>query len=117
MKALQYERMIRGVAKVPLKRGDNVAFDMEVDERGFHHRIVGTISWIDTRDPLVLVEIRSVYAYHPANPESGRRLPGDKRICVNIDEIELLKVPYPLCSMPEKCAGKGYCRKDPACNE
>lgn len=25
--------------------------------------------------------------------------------------------PYPLCRTPEKCAGKGYCPNDPACND
>jgi hypothetical protein len=25
--------------------------------------------------------------------------------------------PYPFCRHPDKCAGKGYCQHDPACNE
>ena len=25
--------------------------------------------------------------------------------------------PYPFCRTPEKCAGKGYCPRDPACND
>ncbi len=24
--------------------------------------------------------------------------------------------PYPFCYTPDKCAGKGYCRNDPSCN-
>jgi hypothetical protein len=28
-----------------------------------------------------------------------------------------LKPPYPFCRTPEKCAGQGYCKRDPACNE
>ena len=24
--------------------------------------------------------------------------------------------PYPFCRTPDKCAGAGYCRNDPACN-
>jgi hypothetical protein len=27
------------------------------------------------------------------------------------------KAPYPFCRHPEKCAGKGYCPRDPACND
>ena len=27
------------------------------------------------------------------------------------------KPPYPFCRTPKECAGKGYCTKDPACNE
>ena len=26
------------------------------------------------------------------------------------------KLPYPFCWDPEACKGKGYCQKDPACN-
>lgn len=26
-------------------------------------------------------------------------------------------LPYPFCRHPEDCAGRGYCRHDPACNE
>ena len=25
--------------------------------------------------------------------------------------------PYPFCRTPEECAGRGYCNKDPACDE
>lgn len=25
--------------------------------------------------------------------------------------------PYPFCRTPHECSGKGYCPKDPACNE
>jgi hypothetical protein len=25
--------------------------------------------------------------------------------------------PYPFCRHPDKCAGKGYCPRDPACND
>jgi hypothetical protein len=25
--------------------------------------------------------------------------------------------PYPFCRTPDKCAGKGYCPNDPACND
>lgn len=25
--------------------------------------------------------------------------------------------PYPFCRTPEQCAGKGYCQRDPACND
>lgn len=25
--------------------------------------------------------------------------------------------PYPFCRTPDRCAGKGYCPRDPACNE
>jgi hypothetical protein len=35
-------------------------------------------------------------------------------------ENELAKakaIPYPFCRHPDKCAGKGYCQHDPACNE
>lgn len=28
-----------------------------------------------------------------------------------------LKPPYPFCRTPEKCAGKGYCPRDIACND
>ena len=28
-----------------------------------------------------------------------------------------MKAPYPFCRTPKECAGKGYCTKDPACNE
>ena len=27
-----------------------------------------------------------------------------------------IAAPYPFCRSPEKCAGKGYCPNDPACN-
>lgn len=27
------------------------------------------------------------------------------------------KPPYPFCRTPSECAGKGYCSKDPACND
>jgi hypothetical protein len=29
---------------------------------------------------------------------------------------KLLPPPYPFCRTPKQCAGKGYCRNDPACN-
>jgi hypothetical protein len=28
----------------------------------------------------------------------------------------LAVAPYPFCRTPDKCAGKGYCPNDPACN-
>jgi hypothetical protein len=31
-------------------------------------------------------------------------------------QIRRMKPPYPFCRTPEKCAGNGYCKSDPACN-
>lgn len=30
--------------------------------------------------------------------------------------VELAPPPYPFCHSPKECAGKGYCTRDPACN-
>lgn len=35
--------------------------------------------------------------------------------CENAREAP--KPPYPFCRTPEKCAGKGYCPADIACND
>lgn len=35
---------------------------------------------------------------------------------VTVMEGVAKRPPYPFCCTPEKCAGKGYCPKDIACN-
>lgn len=34
-----------------------------------------------------------------------------------IEVVNIPVPPYPFCRHPEDCAGRGYCRHDPACNE
>lgn len=34
-----------------------------------------------------------------------------------IDAMIKAEPPYPMCGTPAACAGKGYCTRDPACNE
>jgi len=44
--------------------------------------------------------------------EMEDRYPGDG------DEDETPEPPpYPFCRTPKECAGKGYCPRDPACND
>lgn len=34
-----------------------------------------------------------------------------------VDYARNTVLPYPFCRHPEDCAGRGYCRHDPACND
>ena len=62
--------------------------------------------WVTTRDEGLAAVLES--AIH--------ELKNEPRVVVML-EVQILKAPYPFCRHPEKCAGKGYCPRDPACNE
>jgi hypothetical protein len=62
--------------------------------------------WVTTRDEALAAVLES--AIH--------ELKNEPRVVVVL-EVETLKAPYPFCRHPEKCAGKGYCPCDPACND
>ena len=41
-----------------------------------------------------------------------------RRMMVEIKaSARTISAPYPFCRSPEKCAGRGYCPNDPACND
>lgn len=35
----------------------------------------------------------------------------------SLQRVHELKPPYPFCRTPDKCAGQGYCKRDPACDD
>lgn len=61
------------------------------------------------------LELRTAVAAHMhiAMLHNRSRYPDDPS-CQRVHE---LKPPYPFCRTPDKCAGQGYCKRDPACDD
>lgn len=64
-----------------------------LDDRRYEHEYQRVLGHAITTSPAKAVEC--YYAGRRANDEP----------------------PYPFCRDPQTCAGKGYCPRDPACNE
>ena len=70
---------------------------------------MGYMSAKEIRDRIAFL-IRDSAAYY--NHRSSNN------IAITKLESELCALaPYPFCRTPKECVGKGYCTKDPACNE
>jgi hypothetical protein len=54
------------------KKGDRVRYESNVED-GFVHKCEGTVTDVDRG--VCIVDIESIYAYHPALPGGGRELP------------------------------------------
>lgn len=67
--------------------------------------------------PVALAEYRAGqrFAKRIADRDAARGTPGVVGVRFH-SEVNGGAPPYPFCHTPDKCAGKGYCRNDPACN-